>query len=238
MFIKNIAKTILNKIVYPHKYNNDAFCTFLRSKGAVIGNNTRFVAPKKTLIDEARLDYISIGDNCCFSHVTIMAHDYSWYILKEAYEKILPDPGGEVHIGNNVFVEYQAVILKGTTIGDNCIIGARAVVKGNIPSNTVWAGIPARQICTLDDYYNRRLDSEIKDAKYRRNHIRYKYNREPTIQEMAFFGFLFLERTEDNYNQYLYNLEFNGIKNDPSIKSLFFNTKPRFDSFEDFLKQE
>lgn len=92
--ISNIAKYIVNRIAYPHTYNNEVFCAYLRSKGAVIGRNTRFIAPKKTLVDDARLDYITIGDNCCFSHITIMAHDYSWYVLKDAFNELLPDAGG------------------------------------------------------------------------------------------------------------------------------------------------
>lgn len=235
MILKNFFKKIVNKLVYPHTYNNEVFVKYLRSKGAVIGENTRFVAPKKTLVDDARLDYITIGNNCCFSHATIMAHDYSWYVLAGAYSAMLPDAGGEVKIGNNCFIGYEAVILKGTTIGDNCIIGARAVVKGTIPPNTVWGGVPAKQICTLDDFLKKRLSTQLKDALYRRDHIRTKYNRNPTIKEMAWFGFIFLERTEENYKEYLERLEFNGVRNDEAIKVLFFSTKPKYKSFEEFL---
>ena len=237
MFITNIAKKIVNKIVYPHSYNNEVFVAYLRSKGAVIGKNTRFVAPKKSLVDAARLDYIEIGDNCCLSHCTIMAHDYSWYVLKDAYNAMLPDSGERVKIGNNVFIGYQAVILKGTTIGDNCVIGARAVVKGNVPSNTVWGGVIAKQLCTLDDFYQKRLVRQVSDAIYRRNHIREKYGRNPTEKEMGYFGFLFLERTEENFSKYLADLEFNGIKDDPSIRALFFAIDPKYKSFEEFLNQ-
>lgn len=77
-FVLNIAKYIMNRIIYPHTYNNEVFCKYLRSKGAVIGKNTRFIAPKETRVDDARLDYITIGNNCCFSCTTILAHDYSW----------------------------------------------------------------------------------------------------------------------------------------------------------------
>ena len=43
-------------------------------------------------------------------------------------------------------------MLPGVTIGDNVIIGAGAVVKSSIPSNSVAVGNPARVICTLDEY--------------------------------------------------------------------------------------
>jgi acetyltransferase-like isoleucine patch superfamily enzyme len=42
---------------------------------------------------------------------------------------------GSVTIGRNVWIAANVTILKGSVIGDNCIIGAGTVVKGNIPEN-------------------------------------------------------------------------------------------------------
>jgi len=48
-------------------------------------------------------------------------------------------------IGRNVWIGNNAIILKGTEIGDNSVIGAGAVVTGGkLPSNVVIAGNPAR----------------------------------------------------------------------------------------------
>ena len=228
-------KIILNKIFFPHTCDNEHFIKYLRANGAIIGKNTRFIDPKKCSVDPGRLDYIQIGENCCFSVASIIAHDYSWYILRDSYNDILPDPGGRIVIGNNCFIGYKSCILKGTTIGDNVIIGAYSIVKGNIPSNTVWCGIPARQISTLDLYYKKKMDNRINDAIYRRDHIINRYDRNPTISEMGYFAFLFLERNNYNYETYIKKLEFNGIKNDDKIKMLFFNSAPLFKSFDDFL---
>ena len=49
----------------------------------------------------------------------------------------------------------RSIILPGTTIGDNVVIGAGSIVKGKIPSGTVWAGVPAKQITTVDKQYER-----------------------------------------------------------------------------------
>ena len=108
------------------------------------------------------------------------------------------------------------------------------MVKGNIPSNTVWAGVPARQICTIDEFYKKRHAHAIDDAVYRRDHIRKTQKRNPNIEEMGFFSFLFLERSEINYNKYIKDIEFNGVKDCPPVKYHFFNTKPMM-SFDDFL---
>lgn len=176
-------KKIIAKVIWPHTYSNEEYIRWLRNHGAKIGENTRFIAPKECKVDINRAEYISIGDNCCLSYVTILAHDYSWYILKDAYQEILPDPGGRVSIGNNCFIGYNAIILKDTDIGDNCIIAAGAVVKGHVPSNSVWGGIPARQICTLDELYRKKKKNEIFDAFYRYK-VESEYKNNVEIKDM------------------------------------------------------
>lgn len=57
-----------------------------------------------------------------------------------------------VHIGNDVH------IMPGVTIGDNSIIAVGAVVTGNIPENSIYGGVPARFIETLDEYINKHKD--------------------------------------------------------------------------------
>ena len=221
--------------MYPNSYSQTVFKKYLISKGAKIGKNTRFISPHLCSIDPGRLDYIEIGDNCCLSVVSILAHDYSWYTFLDSFHDILPDSGGVVKIGNNCFIGYQSLILKGTTIGDNVIIGARSVVKGDIPSNTVWAGVPARQLCTIEEFYKKKEQRRLADAFYRRDHIRKTKGREPNIKEMGMFGYLFLERTEDNYIKYIRDIEFNGQKDAKIVRDFFFSSKPLFSSFEDFL---
>lgn len=235
--LKRIVEVIKHpmSILYPNSYSQTVFLNYLRSKGAKIGENTRFISPSHCSIDPGRLDYIEIGDNCCLSVVSILAHDYSWYTLLESCGDILPDSGGRVKIGNNCFVGFNALILKGTTIGDNCIIGARSVVKGNIPANTVWAGVPAKQICTIEEYYKKKERFRLADAYYRRDHIRKTKGRDPNIKEMGMFSYLFLDRTEENYNKYIRDIEFNGVRDSSLVKSYFFSSKPFFSSFEHFL---
>ena len=56
------------------------------------------------------------------------------------------DNKGDIIIGNDVWIGYEAVILSGVTIGDGAIIGARAVVTRDIPPYTIAAGVPAKPI--------------------------------------------------------------------------------------------
>lgn len=56
------------------------------------------------------------------------------------------DNKGNIVIGNDVWIGYEAVILSGVHIGDGAIIGTRAVVAKDIPPYTVVGGIPAKEI--------------------------------------------------------------------------------------------
>lgn len=56
------------------------------------------------------------------------------------------DNRGDIVIGNDVWIGYEAVILSGVTIGDGAIVASRAVVTGDIPPYTIVGGIPARTI--------------------------------------------------------------------------------------------
>lgn len=56
------------------------------------------------------------------------------------------DHKGDIVIGNDVWIGYEAVIMAGVTIGDGAIIGTRAVVTKDVPPYTIVGGVPAREI--------------------------------------------------------------------------------------------
>jgi len=56
------------------------------------------------------------------------------------------DNKGDIIIGNDVWIGYEAVIMAGVTIGDGAIIGTRAVVTKDVPPYTIVGGIPAKPI--------------------------------------------------------------------------------------------
>lgn len=55
-----------------------------------------------------------------------------------------------VEIGDGCWVAEDVKILRGTTIGEKCIVAAGAVVKGKFPPRCVIAGVPAKVIRTWD----------------------------------------------------------------------------------------
>lgn len=56
------------------------------------------------------------------------------------------DNRGDIIIGNDVWIGFEAVIMAGVHIGDGAIIGSRAVVTKDVPPYTIVGGVPAREI--------------------------------------------------------------------------------------------
>lgn len=65
--------------------------------------------------------------------------------LNEQYTKRAP-----IKIGDNCFIGMNSIILKGTTIGNNVVVGAGSVVHGTFPDNCIIAGNPAKIIKQID----------------------------------------------------------------------------------------
>jgi|SaaInlStandDraft_7_1057024.scaffolds.fasta_scaffold73442_2 maltose O-acetyltransferase len=59
--------------------------------------------------------------------------------------------GGPIVIGNDVWIGAGARILPGVSIGSGCIVGANAVVTGDLPERAVAIGVPARVLRLRDD---------------------------------------------------------------------------------------
>lgn len=98
------------------------------------------------------IDSIEIGDNCRIgANVKIVDNDFhpidTQARLVDDREQIGHRP---IRIGRDVFIGMNAIILKGTQLGDGCVVGAGAVVSGKYEENCVIAGNPARVIKILE----------------------------------------------------------------------------------------
>ena len=56
------------------------------------------------------------------------------------------DNKGDIVIGNDVWIGYDAVIMAGVRIGDGAIIGTRAVVTKDVEPYSIVGGVPAKEI--------------------------------------------------------------------------------------------
>lgn len=94
------------------------------------------------MMDTMFPEKIHIGNNSIIGYnTTILAHEY----LIDEYRL------GDVYIGSNVMIGANALILPGVTIGDHAIVGAGAVVTGDVSPYTFVAGNPAKLIRKLND---------------------------------------------------------------------------------------
>lgn len=90
---------------------------------------------------------VTIGDDTNIGGGTVI-YDTDFHSLR-ASDRLSGDQmvkTAPVKIGEKVFIGAHCIILKGSEIGDNAVIGAGSVVSGRIPANEIWAGNPARKI--------------------------------------------------------------------------------------------
>ncbi len=82
------------------------------------------------------------------NHLTREASTYPFqaesrrWPTRSAEPPIADDVPRDVTIGSDVWIGYGATILAGTRIGDGCIIGANAVVRGHVPPYSIYGGNP------------------------------------------------------------------------------------------------
>jgi len=104
-----------------------------------------YVDPHANVTDP---ELVRLGDNVRLTNCTIFGHDGSVNMLNRAFGKRL-DNVGKVDIRDNVFVGHGAIIQPGVTIGPNAIVAAGSVVVRDVPEGAVVAGVPAKQVSTV-----------------------------------------------------------------------------------------
>lgn len=166
-FFKYILALLKGRVYLYSDYNIKE----ARKLGVNVGQRCRFIdTNKNTFSTEPYL--IKIGDHVSMTNPQFVTHDGGVWVFRDKFPNI--DLFGKIEVGNNCFIGIGACILPNTKIGDNCIIAAGAMVKGVFESNSIVAGIPAKSIGTIDEYFNKNKDkftyiknmpSELKKAE-------------------------------------------------------------------------
>ena len=144
VIIREVIKRIdaFSPRLYMRLYNR-----YLRAVGIDLKGTPRFIHPS-VYFDGKGYSKIHLGNNTVISKdVMILNHDYSITCgLRSIGEECTHEAYWlkDINIGDNVFIGAKASILPGTEIGDNCIIGTGAVIKGVIPDNSIMIGNPAQ----------------------------------------------------------------------------------------------
>lgn len=159
--INSIIKKIRTKWI---NRSSKSFLNNLRKQGIRIGKGTIAFVPSTIRIDTTRPELVEIGENVFLHRNTIiLTHDWASWCFVNLYSDFIPSHS-KVKIGNNVWFGESCTILKGVTIGDNCIIGIGSIITKDIPSNSVAVGCPAKVICSIDEYYQKRKKEYINEA--------------------------------------------------------------------------
>lgn len=112
---------------------------------------------------------ITLKKNCRISsNVVFINHDggtWAFRNLDPKYSEVVKF--GEIVIGENAFIGAGTIILPGVHIGNNSVIGAGSVVTKDIPDNTVVCGVPAKIICSLDEYRSKCLSNIPNDFDFK-----------------------------------------------------------------------
>lgn len=85
---------------------------------------------------------IIIDDGALLGHNVVLA-TLNHCMNPEQRANLEPAP---IHIGKNVWIGANAMVLPGVTIGDGAVIAAGAIVTKDVPANSIVGGIPAKKI--------------------------------------------------------------------------------------------
>lgn len=101
------------------------------------------------------------------SRVFFITHDVIHSMLNHCAitEGRIVEKVGCIEVMDNVFIGSGTRVLYNTRIGSNVIIGSGSLVNKDIPDNSVYAGVPARFICSFDEYVekSRKYSEEFKE---------------------------------------------------------------------------
>ena len=111
-------------------------------------------------------ELISFGNNVAIArNVDFCTHDITHNVLnrlpeEERNQLKFKERIGCIKILDNVFVGSNSVILYGTQIGPNVIVGSGSVVVKDCEPNSVYVGVPAKKVGTFEDFISKRIQGE------------------------------------------------------------------------------
>lgn len=144
--LKNVSFIILgdyNTIIIDEKCSlHDTTFWIEDGNGSIrIGAETSIYGKTQLAVMEATS--ITIGEDCMFSSDIFFRTGDSHSIVDNNGKRI--NASESISIGNHCWIGTKVICLKGTRIGDNCVVGAGSILSGEISeSNCILAGVPAR----------------------------------------------------------------------------------------------
>lgn len=143
--------SILDKRIYNHYLKFWMLATV--GEGSVVIANASFDVFRNKEGRKLKRPLVTIGRQCVVAaFVQFITHDTSYAFFGHQMGKHLPKKWGEIIVEDHVFIGQGVIILPGVRIGKRTLIGAGSVVTKNCRPNSVYAGNPARRICSIREY--------------------------------------------------------------------------------------
>jgi sugar O-acyltransferase (sialic acid O-acetyltransferase NeuD family) len=113
-----------------------------------IGRGTVILAGTTVAADVRVGDWVGLLQNVTLSHDDVV-EDYTFVTSGATFS-------GIVRVGYNCFIGTNSTIVDKARIGAQCLIGAGALVRHDVPDREIWVGNPARRLCSLDEWRQRK----------------------------------------------------------------------------------
>ncbi|MDQ6693226.1 MAG: acyltransferase [Chloroflexota bacterium] len=123
----------------------NVFITYTAESRITVGSGSRLNG-----VGAMAYTQISFGPRCIVGSAIVVDNDFHPLEPAKRHDPTAPITAAPIKIGENVWLAGQCAVLKGVTVGDNSVVGFRAVVSGNVPANVVVAGNPARIVKRFD----------------------------------------------------------------------------------------
>lgn len=145
LVIKGPGRVIFGNDInaWSHAEKN-VFITFTPNSLITVGSGTRLNGAGIQAYTS-----VTIGPRCILGSTVIIDSDFHPLDPARRHDPDAPMSSAPIKIGENVWIGGQSAVLKGSTIGENSVVGFRGVVTGNVPANVVVAGNPAKVVKQL-----------------------------------------------------------------------------------------
>lgn len=125
--------------------------------------------------------------------------------------------------------------MRNVTIGDNVVIGVGSIVTKDCESGFVYAGNPARKLMSIEQYYKKRKDLQLKEAKELAHAYFDRFEKKPG-KEIFHEYFMLFANEQEILSYDVFNKKMNLCCNREKSFEYLAENEPIFSSFDDFLK--
>ncbi|MDH6251909.1 acetyltransferase-like isoleucine patch superfamily enzyme [Chryseobacterium sp. H1D6B] len=154
-----LYRVILKLFSISQNIYDKSYIEVCKNRGMKVGKDVIFVAAPDFGSEPYLIEIggrTKITANCRF-----ITHDGAMYVIRSMEKYKDARNFGRIKLGKNCFVGNSCTFLPGSQMGDNCILGAGSVLNSSMPDNSVYAGVPAKFICTIEEYGDKALENNV-----------------------------------------------------------------------------